>query len=544
MRYAISILFLLSVPVLAQTTGTCERGVAEGDLNADGSEVFARVYNTGALFFRNALLENGYVVPRENGNSPVHATSLWVGGKVNGSIRIAGARFTRFEFWPGPLGDGAVLPSPADCTAYDRIFVVSRSDVARYLQTGDANDDLLDWPVDWGAPVLDGDGIEGNYNLEGGDQPAIFGEQTAWWVMNDVGNVHEETLSDPLGVEVQVSAFAAGSGVRALRQATYYRYTIFNRSPNTIDSAYVSLFSQASLIWVGTDTTLSMGFVYNGDNRQDESIHPALGFQVIQGPVGLPNGRDDDGDGEVDESGEQMGLTRMTHWCGSCVQSGTSDPRFAVEYYNHMRGRWKDGTPFTEAGHGYETDGPETLFVYAGDPVTNQCWSHANDCLGGIVSSWRGNIVVHTGPFYLGPGESTEVVFAIPFAQGTSNLDSVTQLRKAAHVVKAAWDTGFLAPQRVEVEPLPESFQLQISPPFPNPFTDQTAIRYELPEAMFVRMVVYDALGREVAVLVDGEHLAGSYEAVFDGTGLAPGTYIVRFEAAGEERSFSVVKLR
>ena len=61
---------------------------------------------------------------------------------------------------------------------------------------------------------------------------------------------------------------------------------------------------------------------------------------------------------------------------------------------------------------------------------------------------------------------------------------------------------------------------------------------------MFVRMVVYDALGREVAVLVDAEHLAGSYEAVFDGTGLAPGTYIVRFEAAGEERSFSVVKLR
>ena len=60
---------------------------------------------------------------------------------------------------------------------------------------------------------------------------------------------------------------------------------------------------------------------------------------------------------------------------------------------------------------------------------------------------------------------------------------------------------------------------------------------------MAARMVVYDALGREVAVLVDAEQQAGSYETVFDGKDLAPGTYIVRFEAAGEERVFSVVKL-
>ena len=239
-----------------------------------------------------------------------------------------------------------------------------------------------------------------------------------------------------------------------------------------------------------------------------------------------------------------MGLTRMTHWCGSCTQSGTSDPVFAAEYYNHMRGRWKDGTPFTEAGHGYKTDGPETLFVYAGDPVTNQCWSHGNDCLGGMVPSWRGNIVVHTGPFFLEPGESTEIVFALPFAQGTDNLDSVTQLRYAAHTTREAWQSGLLNPQRVEAEPLPESFRLQVSPPFPNPFNDQTTVRYELTEAMTARIAVYDALGREVAVLVEGEQQAGSYEVVFDGAGLAPGTYIVRFEAAGEERAFTMIKLR
>ena len=57
-------------------------------------------------------------------------------------------------------------------------------------------------------------------------------------------------------------------------------------------------------------------------------------------------------------------------------------------------------------------------------------------------------------------------------------------------------------------------------------------------------MVVYDGLGREVTVLVEGEQPAGSYEVDFDGADVAPGTYVVRFEAAGEEQAFTMVKLR
>ncbi|MCH7639555.1 MAG: T9SS type A sorting domain-containing protein [Bacteroidetes bacterium] len=549
MRYAIPFLFLLAAPLFAQTPGSCELGVAEGDL--DVNDVFARVFNTGSLFFGNSTTAgNGYAVPRLTGNSPVFATGLWVGGKVNGQIRVAGARYTRFEFWPGPLNTGATLPNPTDCSAFDRIFVVSREDVARYLRTGEVTDDLRDWPVSWGAPVLDGDGIEDNYNLEGGDQPAIYGDQTAWWVMNDVGNVHEETGSNPLGIEVQASAFAAFGNILALKQATFYRYVIINRSPNVIDSAYVTLFMDPDLgdaldDWIGSDTTLSMGFVYNGDENDNVyGIPPAQGYQVLLGPVGLPNGRDDDQDGDVDEPGERLGMTAATYYCGGCTEPATSDPRTKEEYFNHMRGKWKDGTPIRASGFGYNTDGLITTFGFPGDPVTNQCWSAPNDCLGGSLVSSDHRILVHSGPFRLEPGESTEAVYALPFALGSDNLDSVTQLRAAAHVTQAAWDTGFLAPQRVEAGLPPETFHLQVSAPFPNPFTDQATIRYELSEAMVARMVVYDALGREVAVLADGEQQAGAHEVVFDGVDLAPGTYVVRFEAAGEERAFTMIKLR
>ena len=550
MRYAVLLLFLLAAPIIAQTPGSCELGTARGEL--DVNDVFARVFNTGALFFGNETFSgNGYLVPKSSNVSPLFASSIWIGGKVDGQLRVSGSRYTRYELWPGPLNAGAALPNPTDCSAYDRIFVVSREDVVRHLRTGEATDDLRDWPVDWGAPVLDGDGIEDNYNLDGGDQPAIMGDQMVWWVMNDVGNVHEETGSDPLGIEVQVSAFALVGGSVFARQMTFYRYVLVNRSSNMIDSMYVTLFSDPDLgdahdDHVGSDTTFNMGIVYNGDN--DDAAYgnpPALGFQFVQGPVGLVNGLDDDGDGVVDESDERLGMTSAMWVCSGCNELGTHDPRTRQEYYYMMKGRWKDGEPMTEAGLGYQSGGPETTFVWSGDPVSGECWSAENDCLGGQVQASDMRVIVSTGPFQLEPGELEELVIALPFGQGSDRLDSVTKLRYAAEIAQNAWDFGLLEARRVEATPaFPEAFGLRVSAPYPNPFTDQTTLRYELSEPMVARIAVYDALGREIAVLADGEQQAGSYEVVFNGADLAPGTYVVRFEAAGEERAFTMIKLR
>ena len=40
-----------------------------------------------------------------------------------------------------------------------------------------------------------------NYDLAAGDRPEVFGHQAAFWVMNDVGNVHQSTDSPPIGLE-------------------------------------------------------------------------------------------------------------------------------------------------------------------------------------------------------------------------------------------------------------------------------------------------------------------------------------------------------
>jgi hypothetical protein len=63
---------------------------------------------------------------------------------------------------------------------------------------------------------------------------------------------------------------------------------------------------------------------------------------------------------------------------------------------------------------------------------------------------------------------------------------------------------------------------------YPNPLTTRARIPFELPETARARVAVYDALGREVAVVVDGETVAGWHEAPLDALRLAPGLYHVR----------------
>jgi hypothetical protein len=75
----------------------------------------------------------------------------------------------------------------------------------------------------------------------------------------------------------------------------------------------------------------------------------------------------------------------------------------------------------------------------------------------------------------------------------------------------------------------PASFGLAQN--YPNPFNPTTVVSCQLPVAGMVRLVVYDMLGREVAVLMNGELSAGEHQFTFNATGLASGTYLCRLES-------------
>jgi hypothetical protein len=66
---------------------------------------------------------------------------------------------------------------------------------------------------------------------------------------------------------------------------------------------------------------------------------------------------------------------------------------------------------------------------------------------------------------------------------------------------------------------------------YPNPFNPSTSITYNVREDAHVRIAVYNALGAEVAVLVDTMVPAGRYQAQFDASDLPSGSYVYRMTA-------------
>ena len=93
-----------------------------------------------------------------------------------------------------------------------------------------------------------------------------------------------------------------------------------------------------------------------------------------------------------------------------------------------------------------------------------------------------------------------------------------------------------------ESEELPA--KVALSGNYPNPFNPATTIRYELPESGDVRLAVYDALGHEVAMLVDRAQSAGSHAVRFEAIDLPSGVYLYRLQAGGKTmaRTMMLVK--
>jgi len=82
-----------------------------------------------------------------------------------------------------------------------------------------------------------------------------------------------------------------------------------------------------------------------------------------------------------------------------------------------------------------------------------------------------------------------------------------------------------------DVQQIPSSLEFALEQNYPNPFNPKTVVTYQVPTVSKTRIAIYDLLGREVAVLVDGQKGPGSYEVTFDATGLASGVYLYRLTA-------------
>lgn len=78
----------------------------------------------------------------------------------------------------------------------------------------------------------------------------------------------------------------------------------------------------------------------------------------------------------------------------------------------------------------------------------------------------------------------------------------------------------------------------------PNPFRTGTALVFALAEPADVRLEVFDALGRRVAVVAEGARGVGSHRVHLDAATLAPGSYVARLVAGGHAETLRLVRVR
>lgn len=78
---------------------------------------------------------------------------------------------------------------------------------------------------------------------------------------------------------------------------------------------------------------------------------------------------------------------------------------------------------------------------------------------------------------------------------------------------------------------IPSEFRLHQN--YPNPFNPSTKIKFDIPNSSFVRISVYDVIGREAAVIVNQNLNAGSYETEFNAVKFTSGVYFYKIEAEG-----------
>ena len=540
-------LFFLFFSYCSMAQNCTSPGTAQIDLSVNNIQ--ARILNSGGLWFDGA--EGKYVAPKPAiagfpEVSAIFAGGIWIGGQDdNGEIKLAAQQYTRFDktdYFPGPLEPGADGVPEGHCENWDRFWVVNKTDVDSHIADFIDNniiDNILpsiygwpgknnpffqqyygfELPTDHAlAPFFDTD-QDGNYNPENGDFPLIKGDQSIWWVFNDIAGPHTLSQAEPIGIEVQAMAYAEASENEHVNNATYYDFKIINQGTGALNKSYMGIWTDFDLgcptdDYIGYDEEYQMYYAYNQDpidgsngtacingiNTYASSV-PIIGIKQI----GSPN------------------FPVTSFMAGDNLFPPTSSPNNGFEYYNQLQGKWKNEAPMTFGDTGYNILSTDTVsFLFTGDPSDEIAWNMCNANLPN--SDFR--CLMSTSMETLQPGQSFTNSYAVIFVENEEypcpNLD---RLKIAADAV-----CNNVSTHTNEITP---TFNLLV---YPNPALDVLYIESE----RFIRSIqVRNMEGRLIRSKIVGESLLESSIKV---DGINDGLYVVSiFDEIGNQVNRKVI---
>ncbi len=437
----------------------------------DGNTINCTVASDGPYADYRRTNSSGLEWPRGTGKTAIYTAGIWLVGQhgPTGALRTAQMDYNS-EYQPGPLLETFNTTTNADAAPISRAGDARYRlyKVARNKPDGDATR-LLDawslWPGDLGAPYVDVDS-SGTWNADT-DVPDFRGDQMMWSVINDVNQGFHTSLGNtrPMGVEIQTLYFVFNQP-GALGNIMFMKWRIINKSDADYNNVYIGMWSDIDLgdgndDLPGCDTTLSLGYVYNGDNDDVGTTGygtkpPAVGFDFFQGPI-VPGAPTDSA--LVSEKWRygyrNLPATAFVVYCNSTfpqlVDPPDGDPDYALQAYDYLKG--KAGTI-----HQYvinKVTGDTVRFFFSGDPVTN-----TGDLPGGFATWGLGTfapqdvrVMLASGPFTLAQGDTQEIVGSIILAQGADRLNSVTLLKGSDQIAQNAFNDNFNVPG---APPLPD----------------------------------------------------------------------------------------
>lgn len=462
---------------------------------------------------------------------------LW-GGLVQGNTHINGSSYTT-GIAPGNI----INNQPADpYTKNYAPFKIKKN--FQFLPNGIEKDNYKycfeNWPVNLGAEWIDRNS-DGFYS-SGIDEPKFSGDEVLFYVANDLYQRRSFFVygCEPIGIEVQTTVFGYDS-TNFLNDVVFKKYLLINKSGKEIDEMYFSYFADGEVgsaddDFTGCDSALNLAYVWNSDNYDYYfgSNPPAIGHMILQGPIVSSDASD-----RAKFNGQwRYGFKNLP--ASSYVPDWNIDFDFRNQdesvFYNYIV-KGLDYNSRIPLDFINLNTGVKTLFPLNGDPETEIGWYEGIGWPGGPYRGDR-RYWLNTGPFNMAPADTQEIVIGILAAQGSSNLNSVTKLKTTAGLAQHFYNEFKLD----FPDERPADFILFQN--FPNPFNNSTTIRYSLKDKAFVRIKLYDILGREITTLVDEEKVPWSYEVRVDGLNLASGVYIYRIEAGGFIQSKKMIFLK
>lgn len=556
-RLLIYFLFFTSIAVYAQECPEIMDVENVYKTKLDINEISAP-FNADGTMFWDLQTNSGFEVPKESGTGTIFAASLWIGGYDEEDNLVLAAQTYRqsgADFFHGPLDQN----DESNCKArasWNKIWKTDRACVKTFLDDWNDNGELdnpvpdcvLDYPARGNQYVVfneDGNGYDDDfdgitadaapffdangddiYDPYVGDYPLVKGDQQLWWVLNDQ-DVHTETGGNPLGVEIQATAYAYQSEEDAYVKNTFYiNYKIINKGSKSLSEIYFSSFNDIDIggyldDFIGCDTLTNSIYGYNGDSKDEDGLgnEGSLGYGESP-PIQIISFAKT----PVDENGEELGMTVARYYNNDFTNIG--NPVSAEDHYEYMTGLWKDGTPMTYGGNGY--GGEElTTFVYPSEPSDPTGWSECTT--GNIPNERRG--LLSTGPFRIEPNESTELTLSF-YTHFNENLhcgDSIVDHFFPTEIIETGqqlWENDEIPTTSLELNQMTaiESGELQGLRLYPNPSIDELNIELETGEMTAV--VLYNLEGKEIVQ----QTFAPSYQYQLNISDFASGLYLLEIQ--------------